>query len=105
MMELHLKETIEDMLDKLLIIEDQNKEPKRHNLKHAQGKLLKNPCCLHKGGHKWDDCSAEKTQRIKEISSRQAATITVIIIGIILSTKIMENYGNKRPYYPGKKST
>jgi hypothetical protein len=28
LMELHLKETIEDMLDKLLILEDQYKDPK-----------------------------------------------------------------------------
>jgi hypothetical protein len=43
MMELHLKETIKDiMLHKLLIIEDQYKEPKSHNQKHVQGKNPKN---------------------------------------------------------------
>jgi hypothetical protein len=42
MMELHCKETMEDMLNKLLIIQDQYKEPKPHSQKQAQGKQLKN---------------------------------------------------------------
>jgi hypothetical protein len=45
-----------NMLEKLLIIEDQYKEPKLQNQKHAQGKQLKSPCHLHKGNHKWSDC-------------------------------------------------
>jgi hypothetical protein len=56
LMELHLKETVEDMLDKLLIIEDQYKEKKPQNQKHVQGKHFKNPCCVHNGTHEWDDC-------------------------------------------------
>jgi hypothetical protein len=56
MMELHLKETVEDMLNKLLINEDQYKELESHNQKHLQGKQLKNPYRFHKGGHEWDDC-------------------------------------------------
>jgi hypothetical protein len=64
LMELHLKETVEDMLDKLLIIEDQYKEKKPQNQKHVQGKHFKNPCRVHNGTHEWDDCRQNpKNQR------------------------------------------
>ncbi len=56
MMKLHLKESIDDILDELLIIEDQYKEQKLSQQKQVHGKQLKNPCHLHKGGHEWSDC-------------------------------------------------
>jgi hypothetical protein len=71
LMELHLKETVEDMLDKLLIIEDQYREKKPQQQKHAQGKQLKSPCCLHKGGHEWNDCHKNpKNKRNNEQANR-----------------------------------
>jgi hypothetical protein len=56
LMELHLKETVESILDKLLIMEDQYREKKPQNQKHAQGKHLKNPFRVHNGTQEWDDC-------------------------------------------------
>jgi hypothetical protein len=64
LMELHLKETVEDMLDKLLIIEAQYKDKKPQHQKHAQGKHFKNPFRVHNGTHEWDDCRQNpKNQR------------------------------------------
>jgi hypothetical protein len=59
------------MLDKLLIIEDQYKEKMLQQQKHAQGKQLKNPCRLHKGGHEWSDCRENpKNKRNSEQANR-----------------------------------
>ncbi len=58
LMELHLEENVEDMVDKLLIIEDQYRKPveQKHPQRQHHDKHLRNPCRVHNGGHEWDDC-------------------------------------------------
>jgi hypothetical protein len=71
MIKLHLKESINDILNELLIIEDQYKKQKPNQQKQAHGKQLKNPCHLHKGGHEWSDCRANpKNKRNNEQANR-----------------------------------
>jgi hypothetical protein len=62
---------IKDIMQKLLIIEDQVKvEKKTHRQGQENNKHLKNPCCMHNGGHEWDDCRENpKNKNNKEKAS------------------------------------
>jgi hypothetical protein len=92
MMELHLKETVKDMLNKLINVEDRYKEVKPHSQKQVQESSLR----VHAASIKvvMNGMTAEKTHKIKEIMNIKAATIivmiTAIIIGIDMRTKTME---------------
>ncbi len=46
---------ISNILEELLVIEEQVKVEKK-NIHKENTKNLKNPCCVHNGGHEWYDC-------------------------------------------------
>jgi hypothetical protein len=59
LLKLNCKAKIKEVLQELLVIEDYiklEKKPQTHQNGPDHNKILKNPCRLHNGNHKWADC-------------------------------------------------